>query len=253
MTAAAKVDTLLGGRVRFQQPSRGYRAAIDPVFLAAHCEPPRNGRLLDFGCGAGAASLCLAARRPDLSINGLDNDPEAIAMARSNVAANAFESRVTLHCGDAASPPPALARNSFDAVMMNPPFNDAGRDPKPPNPGKARAHAQPADALADWLDGARRLLRQRGLLSLIYRADRMDLALSALGAHFGSYAVTPLWPKVGAPAKRILISAIKGGKARLSLRPGVVLHGRDGAFTREAEAILRDGQGLSAVLDGCDS
>ena len=56
-------DRLLGGRVVMRQPASGYRAATDPVLLAA-CVAARPGmRVLDAGCGAGAAALCLADRR----------------------------------------------------------------------------------------------------------------------------------------------------------------------------------------------
>ena len=48
-------DRLLGGRVVMRQPASGYRAATDPVLLAA-CVAARPGmRVLDAGCGAGAA------------------------------------------------------------------------------------------------------------------------------------------------------------------------------------------------------
>ena len=49
---ATTADTLLGGRVRFAQPASGYRAAIDPVLLAAAIAPER----------AGARSTSAAAR-----------------------------------------------------------------------------------------------------------------------------------------------------------------------------------------------
>ena len=57
-------DRLLGGRIRLRQPATGYRVAIDPVFLAASVPAEPHQLVLDVGCGAGAAMLCLAARVP---------------------------------------------------------------------------------------------------------------------------------------------------------------------------------------------
>jgi tRNA1(Val) A37 N6-methylase TrmN6 len=59
-------DRLLGGRVRLLQPLKGYRAATDPVLLAAAVAARPGQRVLDLGCGAGAAVFCLAARVPGL-------------------------------------------------------------------------------------------------------------------------------------------------------------------------------------------
>ena len=50
-------DRLLNGRVRLRQPAEGYRAAIDPVFLAAAVPRVQGGdggapfSALDLGCG----------------------------------------------------------------------------------------------------------------------------------------------------------------------------------------------------------
>ncbi len=77
---ATSEDRLLGGRVRLSQPVEGYRAAIDPVFLAA-AVPVRAGEsVLDLGCGAGAAALGLLARVPELSVTGLDIQADLVRL-----------------------------------------------------------------------------------------------------------------------------------------------------------------------------
>ena len=51
--AGISENSLLDGRVRLRQPLDGYRAAIDPVFLAAAVTAESGERLLDLGCGVG--------------------------------------------------------------------------------------------------------------------------------------------------------------------------------------------------------
>ncbi|RJL18858.1 methyltransferase, partial [Paracoccus siganidrum] len=55
-------DGFLGGRLRIRQPARGYRSGADAVMLAAACPAAPGQRVLELGCGAGVASLCLGWR-----------------------------------------------------------------------------------------------------------------------------------------------------------------------------------------------
>ncbi|MCO4829001.1 MAG: methyltransferase, partial [Lentibacter algarum] len=55
-------DAFLGGRLKLWQPKQGYRAGVDPVLLAASIAAKAGESVLDLGCGAGAAALCLGRR-----------------------------------------------------------------------------------------------------------------------------------------------------------------------------------------------
>ncbi|MHC4448298.1 MAG: methyltransferase, partial [Planctomycetota bacterium] len=81
-------DTLLDGRVRLRQPARGYRAAIDPVLLAAAVPTWGGERILDLGCGVGAAALCLLARVPDVEVTGLELQGPVARLAAANAELN---------------------------------------------------------------------------------------------------------------------------------------------------------------------
>ena len=243
MTASpdTPIDTLLDGRVRLIQPQAGYRAAIDPVLLAAFTAAGPADRVLDVGTGTGAAALCLAARVPGAVVVGLEKRAEAAAFARRNATLNDSAGRVTILDGDLLAPPPGLAPAGFDRVMMNPPYLRAGAASPPPDPWKAAANVEGEARLADWLRFASTMLKPGGALTLVHRADRLDEILAALhGARFGTLTLVPLWPKPGEDARRILLSARKGGRSPARLTAGLTLHGPDGAYTEPAQRILRD-------------
>ena len=132
MEQAVSEDRLMDGRVRLLQPVDGYRAAIDPVFLAACVQATAGERVLDAGCGAGAATLCLAVRSPDCRITGLELDPAAFDLAKRNIVLNAMETRVELILGNIASPPPRLAPGRMGVRIFTTPF--ASRLPGVPAP-----------------------------------------------------------------------------------------------------------------------
>jgi tRNA1(Val) A37 N6-methylase TrmN6 len=237
-------DTLLGGRVRLAQPASGYRAAIDPVLLAAAVAAGPRDRVLDAGAGVGAASLCLACRVAECNIIGLERDPALVALFRRNIAANGLDGRVTAVAGDIAEPPAALEPGSFDRVMINPPYLAAAAADLPPDAGKAAATVEGAADLVAWLDFGLAMLRRKGTLTVIHRADRLDALLAGLNGRAGDIAVLPLWPKAGQAARRVIVAARKGVTGPARLLPGLVLHEAGGAYTAAAEAVLRGGAGL---------
>ena len=98
--------------------------------------------------------------------------------------------------------------------------------------------------LAAWLRFAITMLRPKGTLVMIHRADRLDDLLAALQGKVGEIVLFPLWPKTNRPAKRVLIRARKAMQTPLSLLPGLVLHEEDGRYTAAADQVLRDGAGL---------
>lgn len=235
-------DSLLGGRVLLQQPADGYRAAIDPVLLAAAVPAAAGETVLDLGCGAGAATLCLAARVPGCRLIGIELDPATAALAAGNAARNGAGDRVEIRAADLADR--AALPAGVDRAMMNPPFLEPGAHTPSATAHKARSHGEGALDLPGWIEAARLSLRHRGTLTIVHRADRIDDLLAALHGRFGQIRVFPLWPRAGMPAKRVLVEATLGARAGAQILPGLVLHRADGGFTAEADRVLRDGDGL---------
>jgi len=243
-------DAFLCGRLHLWQPLKGYRAATDPVLLAAACPANPGESVLDLGCGAGAAALCLAARVAGLHLAGLELQPAYAALARRNAVENGFVMQV--ECGDLALMPRPLRRD-FDHVIANPPYYPAGGTPSP-EAGRARA-LQAEVPLGAWVEAAARRLAPGGWLTLICGADGLPQVLSALGAKMGSAAVLPLQPREGKAARRILLRARKGGKGAFRLLAPLVLHkgpAHDGdreSYTPTANAVLREGASLAPRFD----
>jgi len=175
-------------------------------------------------------------------------DEELCALAIDNARLNRMDDRVKVVGADAEDmaklATAGLAPGAVDRVLMNPPFHDAQRQNVSPDPLRRLAHAGNPGLLARWVDTAAKLLKPRGVLTLIWRADGLDVVLDALRPSFGDVAVLPVHPRGDAPAIRVLVRAVEaGGSLRINY-PALVLNDEQGKPTAEAEAALRSGKTL---------
>ena len=237
-------DRMLGGRIEIDQPARGYRAGMDAALLAATCDAAPQARVLEAGCGVGGALLSAAARRPGTRFVGLERDTAMADLARANAAANGMADRVEIVTGEVEAGFRALGLTPFDHVFSNPPFFDDPGALRAPAPAKAGAWM--ADGgLSAWTGFLLKAVREGGTITIIHRADRLADILALLGPKAASFRIRPIQPFSDEPAKRVMVRAIKTGKAPLVLLPALVLHPRDGGkHTEEVEAILRGEAGL---------
>lgn len=239
MGQEVKEDWLLGHRVRVTQPKRGYRAGMDAALLAAACPARPGERVIEAGCGPGAVLLQVAMRCPSVQLFGVERESASVDLARANVIANDLSTRIEVAHGDVAAGFKALEQPRFDWALSNPPFFDGDAALRAPAPER-RAAWIAEDGLMAWTDFLTKAVRDGGSIVVIHRADRLDDILGLLAPKAGSFQIRPVHPFADQPAKRVLVRAVKTGKAPLQLLPPLVLHDTSGAkHTPEADSILR--------------
>jgi tRNA1(Val) A37 N6-methylase TrmN6 len=224
----------------------------DAVLLAAFCPARAGDRVIELGAGVGAAGLALAARMGGTAVTLIEIDPRLAALAGENAKLNGLAARVRSVALDALAPPRAFAAagvapQSAAHVLMNPPFNDPARLKTSPDSRRRLAHAASHEAVAAWIRTAARLLRPRGTLTLIYRADGLGDLVAWLGAGFGGVTIQPVHPRPDRPAVRVLLRATRASRGPLVLLPGLILADAAGHPTPEAEAVLRAGAALRSA------
>jgi len=261
-------DALLGGQVTLRQHAAGYRVAMDPVLLAASVPAAAGEAVLDIGAGVGAAMLCLAWRVPGIKVTGVEVQSELVHLAVENIADNGLTERLEMMVGDLQRPPPRLVPRSFDHVMANPPYFEAGRVRASGKDEKATAHIEGAGGLGAWVEYCLSMVRPGGTITMTHRTDRLAELLALLDDKSGDLVVFPLWPhdpfatedtkdassnatdaagadaELPVAAKRVIVQATAGSKGPLRLSAGLVLHKANGNPTKAANSVLRHGNAL---------
>lgn len=238
------LDAFLGGKVQLLQPKSGYRAGVDPVLLAASVPAVAGQRVLELGCGVGAAILCLGARVPGLQLTGIEVQPKVAALAARNGGVD-----LEVVVGDLADMPLDLRQRQFDHVLANPPYYDRGASVRSDDPAREAAHGEDTP-LAVWVKIAAKRLAPKGQLHFIHKVERLPEILGAMPSGIGSLEVLPVAARAGRAPDRVIVRGRKNGRADFVLHPVQVMHtgaehgAPDDRYVPEVEAVLRHGAAL---------
>ena len=236
---------LLGGQLMMLSTEGGYRAAIDPVLLAAAVPAAKGDQILDVGCGTGAAALCLATRVSGTQITGLDQQETLIELAWEITQMNGLAARVQFHCGDLLHVEKHFKLAAFDHVMTNPPHHKKGSGNLSPDPLNAAANFEGDAVLEDWVVFCFEMVKEGGSVTFVHRYDRLDELVELMARQGRAVTVYPLWPKeTGKRAKRVLVQTRKGISGDIRIADGMILHSNDDEYTTTVHAILREAGAL---------
>ncbi|MCK4840051.1 MAG: methyltransferase [Desulfobulbaceae bacterium] len=228
-------ESLFGGRLNCRQHLHGYRFSQDPVLLAHFFKPSPEEHILDLGTGCGIIALILAYRWAEVSIAALEVQPALAGLARGNLEQNGFSGRVRVVEGDLKQVGSLLPAASFDRVVCNPPYRQAGAARPNPDPEQAIARHEIMAGLEDVVKAVDWLLVEGGRADFIYPAERaaeLQATLKASGC--APVRLQEIYSYPEGSCRLILLEAVKGGQPGLEiLPPFYVQTGPEGGYTRE--------------------
>lgn len=239
-------DGFFNGKFEALQPADGaHRAGLDALLLSACVDIDFVGKVADFGAGAGVAGMAVSCRSfaADIDLVERDQNMAELAMRSLKLPLNSkINSRVNVICADILlsgreREEAGLANDTYDQIIMNPPFNDPSHR-RSPVPLRQEAHIMGEGGLDPWLRTAAATLKGNGKLAMIFRPSGLGQILAAFQGRFGAAQIIPVYPKQEKAANRILVLATKGARGAVSILPGFVVHEEDGTFTQPASAIF---------------
>ena len=201
-----------------------HRFGEDALLLADFARPRPGERCCDLGTGGGIIPFQWLAQGANNVIDGIDLDPEAIALARRSAALTARERQLAFHLADWRQLDRVLPAGEYGLTVCNPPYFPPGSGKVSRKDAAARARHEPSpDTLSRLAEAAARLLKKGGRFCLCHRPERLCDVLAALRA-------AGLEPKClrlvqrgeDRPPWLLLCEAHKGGRPGLKIMPSLL-------------------------------
>ncbi|MDR1514690.1 MAG: methyltransferase [Synergistaceae bacterium] len=249
-------DDILYGELKLFQPGldAGPRVNVDTILLAHFARFPDRAKAIELGCAHGAVSLIIAQRRRKRKawfdsalkpgdgtavcaarqIDAFDINPSLIELARKNAEINGLSGYVNFFTADLRNCRKNFEAGSYDAVVMNPPYDEAHKSRPSASDAMASALHGAQCSLADVAAAAKYLLDNRGKLFLVMRAKRTTELFSLLDRNnVRPKRLRAVHPRPGRAASVILVEAIRASADGLVIEPPLFILGHDGKYTEE--------------------
>jgi len=227
-------EAILYGFLRMRQPDVGPRINMDTVLLAGFARPRAGERVIELGCAHGGVSLILAKRFPQSRFEGLDVQPQLIELARENAVRNNLTANARFETGDLREHRRLYEHQSFDAVAVNPPYEDPGFGRRAETETNRLARQGEKCSLADVCEAARFLLKNGGRLYMVMRALRLAETLDLLRAsRLEPRGLLMVHPAPDKNASVFLVEARRSGGTAMTVMPPLYIYDRQGEYTPE--------------------
>lgn len=212
---------------------------IDAVLLAWYASSsirPKT-KVVDLGTGTGVIPLLLYGRTGVTHVDALEIQPAMADMAKRSMTLNGLDNTISVHCADLRQPA-GFHPSTYDVVTSNPPYMPAGHGGINPKDSLAIARHEITCTLADIARFSQIMLKDRGKLFMVHRADRMADIAAILREHgLEIKRLRAVYPYPGKPANLILIQAMKKGQPHMVMEPPLYVYNTDGTYTRDINQI----------------
>ena len=233
-----RLDDLQQDGLRLIQNPDRFCFGMDAVLLSAFAQVREGERVLDLGTGTGVIPILLSAKTKGASFTGLEIDPACAKMAWRSVQYNQLEERVHILEGDLKKVRDLFAPASFEVVTSNPPYMIAGHGLHNPKPELAAARHEILCTLEDVVQAASAMLGNRGRFYMVHRPFRLAQIFGELAkGRLEPKRMRLVYPFADREPNMVLIEAVKGANARMTVEKPLIIYREPGIYTDEVRSL----------------
>ena len=232
-----RIDDLQYKGLKIIQDKTAFCFGIDSVLLSDFAkEIKNNSKVADLGTGNGIVGLLLCKKTKLNQIIGIEIQEEIAEMAERSIKLNDLEEQfkiVNVDINDIFKKN-VLQKNTYDAVVMNPPYKEVGKGKTNENSSKLIARHEVKATLSDFIKVAAGLLKDKGEVYVVHKPERIvDIMQEMRANKIEPKKIQFIYPKKDKDSNIVLIEGRKNGNPGLKILPPIYTHMDNGEYTEE--------------------
>ncbi|MCI8637122.1 MAG: tRNA1(Val) (adenine(37)-N6)-methyltransferase [Clostridia bacterium] len=234
-----KIENLQFKDLKIIQNKKGFCFGIDSVLLSNFAKDIKeNSKVLDLGTGTGIIATLLCGKTKLKEIIGIEVQKEVYEMAKKSIKLNNLENKFKIINEDILNINKKLEKNTFDAIVTNPPYKKKGTGIKNEEEKKIISRHETTATLDDFIKVSKDLLKDKGEFYMVHRPDRLVDILSVMR----KYKIEPkvirfVYSNKKSEPKLILIKGIKNANPFLKVQNNLYIYNENGKYTKEIKEI----------------
>ena len=234
-----RLDDLQLNKLKIIQNKKWFCYGIDSVLLSDFAKEIReNSTVLDLGAGNGILGLLLCGKTKLKTIIGVEIQDEVCEMATRTILFNGLQDRFQMIHGDIKNVTNIIPRESFDAVVSNPPYKKKDSGIQNKNETKVISRHEILCNLNDIIKAACYALKEKGTFYMVHRPERLADIIATLR----EYRIEPkvikfVYPKINKKPNLVLIKSTKYGNSFLDIKEPIIVYDGNGEYTDEIKKI----------------
>lgn len=231
-------DEIGFGGYKIFQNRNGFRYGVDAVLLgwyAAEIVRKHNVRqAVDLCTGTGIVPMILCHKTEIGQIKAIEVQKKSYDLLRANIKENSLEDKISplnLDIIDIANGEYKITGKA-ELVTINPPYSKRGSGLSCKNEEIQIARQETTADLSDFVEAARNILKDKGILAMIHRPERL-VDIFSLGRAKGlePKELVMIAPRPGEIATMVMVKLVKGGGHELKVLPEIAIYKQDGRYS----------------------
>ena len=234
-----RIDDLGLKNLKIIQDKEGFCFGIDAVLLSDFAKNlKKDAKVIDLGTGTGIIATLLCGKTNLRKVIGIEIQSEVADMAKRSIKLNQLQNKFEIINEDINHIFNQLEKNSFDAVVTNPPYQKKNAGIINDKEKKVISRHEITATLEDFIKVSKELLKDKGEFYMVHRPDRLvDIFCVMRQYHIEPKVIRFVYPNQKKELNLVLIKGIKNAKPFLTMEKNLYVYDENGNYTQEVKDI----------------